>query len=116
VIKLNTPVASFWTGSADGDPVKVVIDRFKVLRIDTDYNSGMVTFSGTHGYIDGVEFKPHSQDNGALNIVSAVLLRGESFRTFSDSIKAAGAPSGNFRISDIEKEIISQGIVAGIIE
>jgi len=116
MIKLSTPIASFWTGPADGEPVRVVVDRFKVMRIDTDFSSGTVTFSGVHGYMDNGEFKAFAREGGALYILSKTLLRGETFESFLDTIKAAGAPRGNFRVSDIEQEILAQGLVSGVIE
>ncbi|MBN1567944.1 MAG: hypothetical protein JXA73_08850 [Acidobacteria bacterium] len=112
MIKLDKPICSHWTGDGDGDPIKVTVDHFKILRRDVDELAKTITITGVYGYLENGEFKRYDQ-GGSTQIVSKTILNAEKFDAFLGKIKHAGAPEGDFRVSDLEDEIIAQELVIG---
>jgi hypothetical protein len=113
MIKLSKPIASKWTGSGDGEPVKITVDIFKVLRVDHDVNAKVLSFAGAYGYLDASgNFNLHAEPGGAINLVSAILAQGEEYDKFQSKTSALGAPPEDFRIADVEALIIEKGLIS----
>ena len=111
MITLQKPIAQKWTGEGEV-PIRIAVDRFKILRIDHDTQSGSITFSGAYGYIDEAgEFVIHNQANGSYSLISKTVLSGEEYTEFQKLTSLAGAPPDDFRISDLEQVIVSKGLV-----
>jgi hypothetical protein len=113
MIKLENTIADVWMGAGAGDPVRVLVDHFKILRIDTDHAARTLTVSGCYGFLEDGEFKRYDLPGGSTNIFSKTILQGETFDEFQLLTSKAGAPPDDFRIADVEDDLIHQGLING---
>ena len=127
MITLKEPIATFWhpQGDKGGNPVRVIVDRARVVSVRNDSFSKQLEVAVMFGYLDenGL-FQAHSQPNGSMNYQSLMLAKdndpknpeAKAYSDFLSGVASKGAPHGDFRLRDVEQLILDREILLGTID
>lgn len=124
MIKLTTPITSFWhpQGDKDGNPLKVQVDHAQIVCVREDSGAKRLEIAIQHGYISGGKFTHVAEPNRCQVIPTFTISDNDpknpkvtAYSDFLASVAKKGAPVGDFRRADIEQLLIDGGFVAGAI-